>query len=169
MSRLYTCVEVLQLVTLRTALAAPIYLDFAVVSGKRNADEQDAAVRRGASTRLYPTSLHNVEPLSLAVDLMLYEDGSLIQDPGDPRIRELGARMLQEAALLRIPLVWGGLWQHPARVDLPHFQTSKLSIALADEYRVELKLALKAAQARGFAVEAAPAHPIAPKTKTAID
>lgn len=91
------------------------YRDCTVICGRRGKDEQDKAYTDGKSTKKYPNSYHNRFP-SRAVDVAPYP----IDWQDIDRFREFGGFVLGIAAILNIPVEWGGHWEKP--VDMPHWQ-----------------------------------------------
>ena len=124
MERLKTCHPDLQ----RIMLEAIKHIDFTVVCGHRDKEEQQAAYREGRSQLDWPHSKHNKMP-SLAVDLAPYY-------PTKPNIRwddhagfiYLAGMIKGIAAVLGFKIRWGGDWdqdndQKDERFrDLPHFE-----------------------------------------------
>lgn len=117
--RLKTCVPPLQLL-LREAIK---YVDFTVLCGHRGKEEQEEAVRTGASTKHWPNSKHNVFP-SLAVDVAPY--------PVDWYDLARFARLFgyieriadEKAVAIRWGADWNGNWRTKDErlVDMPHIE-----------------------------------------------
>ena len=83
--------------------------DFSVHDGARTQAEQDELVRRGASrTR---NSRHLVQPdgYGHAVDLVPWINGQLRWEWAP--IYDIAAAMHAAAIELKVPLVWGGVWE----------------------------------------------------------
>lgn len=97
--------------------------DCTVVCGHRGKDEQDEAVRTGASKTPWPTSKHNASP-SLAVDVVPYP----IDWNDSTRFYHFGGFVLATAQSLGIKIRWGGDWNGDLKFrdekfkDLPHFE-----------------------------------------------
>jgi hypothetical protein len=89
--------------------------DFTVLCGHRGEEEQTRAYEAGNSKLRYPMSKHNSEP-SMAVDIAPYP----IDWDDIGRFQELAAIVLEEAALAKIPLRWGGNWKNFK--DYPHYE-----------------------------------------------
>ncbi len=87
----------------------------------RGAEEQAAMVKSGASSLVYPLSLHNKTDsngaaCSRAIDLFFYnEDGAAVWSYW--QFMKTWEWMKAE----KMPIEWGGLWKKP-RVDGPHYQ-----------------------------------------------
>ena len=113
---LATCDERLQVVL----VAAIKHYDFAILTGHRGEEDQNAAVDAGRSKLRWPDSRHNVLP-SLAVDVVPWFDQ-------DPHIQwrnlwefdRMATYILREASRLGVNLKWGGHWKRFR--DYPHFQ-----------------------------------------------
>ncbi len=86
----------------------------------RNEEEQNEAVRRGASTLEYPKSLHNHSP-AYAFDIYFHDDSGTPDDSSDD-VADWTPELYERFAQLAKPLglEWGGDWQ--GLRDGPHFQ-----------------------------------------------
>lgn len=117
--RLSTCAQPLQDL-LREAIK---HVDFTVLFGYRGKDEQDDAVRTGASTKVWPTSRHNVMP-SMAVDIAPYP----IDWKDTARFARLFGFIERIAQEKGIKIRWGADWNGNYRtkderlVDMPHIE-----------------------------------------------
>ncbi len=116
LKKLATCAPELQ--TLAHAVAR--YIEFCVITGHREEDEQNHDFAIGASKLKWPDSRHNSKPAE-AFDIaplpVNWDDVS--------RFRELARLMFQEAAKLGVDIEWGGHWK--SFPDLSHFQLAKRS------------------------------------------
>lgn len=92
--------------------------DLSIVCGHRGELDQNLAHASGKSTLRWPDSKHNTEP-SLAVDIAPYYQGRIQWDRFD-MFKDLADIFLQEAAIRRTRIFWGGWW--PGFKDYPHFQ-----------------------------------------------
>lgn len=117
--RLATCDERLQ----RVFNKVIEFEDCSILCGHRGQAEQDEALRTGKSKLGWPKSNHNALP-SRAVDVAPYPI-----DWSDPdRFRLFAGKVLGIAAMLGIPLRWGGDWdgdgtnRDQSFHDLPHFE-----------------------------------------------
>lgn len=117
--RLATCDPRLQ-----TLLRAAIeHVDFTVLCGYRNRDEQEDAFRRGASTKHYPDSRHNTLPSS-AVDIAPYP----VDWKDTARFARLVGYIERIAQEQRVPIRWGGDWDRDGfttderLIDMPHIE-----------------------------------------------
>lgn len=97
--------------------------DCTILEGHRTEFRQNEMVRIGTSQLSWPNSKHNKTP-SLAVDAAPYPiDWADIE-----RFRAFGGFVLGVAAVLNIPLRWGGDWNGNRDFkdqkfhDLPHFE-----------------------------------------------
>lgn len=111
LARLNTCHPDLQ----RLVLAVAKHADFYVLCGYRDEISQEMDFANGTTKAHFGQSPHNYQP-SLAVDLgpspLNWNDrGSFL---------ELAKIVIAEAALLKIPITWGGSFQ--TLKDLPHFE-----------------------------------------------
>lgn len=89
-----------------------------VLCGHRPKEEQDRVYREGRSRVRWPNSRHNSLP-SQAVDVVpLPIDWS---DLGP--FRRLAKHVKEIAALMGVPIEWGGDWQHFK--DHPHWQMAE--------------------------------------------
>jgi hypothetical protein len=100
-------------------------VDFSVLCGHRNQEEQDQAVANKASKTPWPTSKHNSLP-SLAIDI-----APVPLDWKKPQaFKDLAHIVLVTAAELGIKIRWGGDWnsngvEDESFYDLPHFELRK--------------------------------------------
>ena len=101
-------------------------LDFSVLYGHRDEDDQAEAFRTGASTKRWPDSKHNQVP-SLAVDVAPFP-----VDWNDlARFARLAGYVERVAWEKAIPIRWGGDWDQDGwtkderLVDMPHFELMK--------------------------------------------
>ena len=81
------------------------YYDFSVLSGYRNANEQNELFRKGYSKKQYPDSKHNSSP-SIAVDVAPYP----INWKDTRRFDILAGYIMMCAEGKEINLRWGGDW-----------------------------------------------------------
>ncbi len=99
------------------------HFDIAIVCGHRPKVDQDKAVAAGNSKTPWPTSKHNSLP-SLAVDVAPYK----IDWTDKERFTLLAGFVLGVAAMLGIPVRWGGDWDGDTEVrdekfrDVGHFE-----------------------------------------------
>jgi hypothetical protein len=91
------------------------HVDISILCGYRGKEDQDKACAAGNSKAPFPTSRHNCSP-SQAVDVAPFP----IDWNDLKRFKELGALVKERAAVLGIPIEWGGDWKK--FVDLPHYQ-----------------------------------------------
>ncbi len=104
--------------------------DCSVIKGRRDEEEQEAAFAAGMTRVHYPDSKHNVEPLSLAADVIPYPVNWQDRD----RFYFFGgyvkgiASELYIAGKMKHRIRWGGDWDGDTDVkdqtfmDLPHFE-----------------------------------------------
>lgn len=111
LSRLHTCDPALQCI----AYKAIETVDFSVLCGYRNKEDQDEAVQTGHSKLRWPQSAHNQTP-AVGYDLAPTPLNWADLDS----FRQLSEHILAIAELLKIPVVWGGDWEHFK--DYPHFE-----------------------------------------------
>jgi len=91
-------------------------IDFSVIWGRRNEEEQTKAYNEGYSKAKYGESKHNVEPKSEAVDLLPYPSGW-----GDKEQFYLLAGVIKACAHKRkIKIKWGG--EFKSFFDGAHFE-----------------------------------------------
>jgi len=115
--RLDTCHPLIQKVIYEAIKESPV--DFLVVCGYRNQEDQDKAFAQGYSKVKFPNGKHNHNP-SLAVDLAPVVDGKVLWD--DSKLFErIADHVLAKAVDLDVNLTWGGNWTG-GFVDQPHFQ-----------------------------------------------
>lgn len=97
--------------------------DCTVLEGHRTEHRQNEMVRTGTSQLKWPLSKHNKTP-SEAVDVAPYP----IDWQDIERFRAFGGFVLGVAAMLEIPIRWGGDWNGNRDFkdqkfhDLPHFE-----------------------------------------------
>ena len=121
--RLATCHQDIRVLVNRAIATSPV--DFTVTDGRRGEEEQEAAFDAKTSKAHYGQSPHNVEPLSLAVDLVPYIDGALAYDNDEAfealegHLRNCEEELLAEGAITHT-FEWGGDW--PGAWDKPHWQ-----------------------------------------------
>jgi len=99
------------------------YYDFSVISGYRNATEQNEIFRKGFSKLQYPDSKHNSSP-SVAVDVAPYP----IDWKDTRRFDILAGFIMMCAESKDISIRWGGDWDNDDDVhdqsfnDVGHFE-----------------------------------------------
>lgn len=99
-------------------------IDFAVLCGHRNEEDQNRAYFHGKSQLRFPQSKHNKFP-SAAVDLAPYPiDWNNIK-----RFIQLKNIIFRHAQILGIDLVWGGDWE--TLKDYPHYELKEWQYLLA--------------------------------------
>lgn len=132
---LHTCHPLLQEILKEAILRSE--MDFSVLEGYRNQEDQDRAVRNGFSKVSYPDSMHNKTdldgtPRSLAVDVAPYpiDWSNTIEFRWLAGfIMGIGCRYLEPKGYR---LRWGGSWKsdgnHSTKgfVDLPHLELRKI-------------------------------------------
>lgn len=91
-------------------------VDFVVLEGKRTVERQHELYKKGASKIMDSRHLHG-----MAVDLGVYENGTISWHW--PLYIVLAAGVKQAAMDLKIPIVWGGDWQHFK--DGGHFELAR--------------------------------------------
>lgn len=117
--KLMTCDQRLQ----KICLDAIEVMDFTVLCGHRDSDEQNKLFEEGKTKVQWPKSKHNVTP-SVAVDLAPYP----VDWNDTERFYALAGVMFAIAAKHKIKLRWGGTWggiddKNPSGfVDMPHFE-----------------------------------------------
>jgi peptidoglycan LD-endopeptidase CwlK len=112
--QLVTCHKTLIMI----ASKAITMIDFSVIKGYRTEEEQEAAVKSGASKVHFPHSYHNKTP-SMAFDIVPYPiDWENLQ-----RFHDLAKVIKQVAKELEVKdLYWGyDMW----RWDMPHWQLGR--------------------------------------------
>lgn len=123
LGRLATCHPVLQTLMHRAMTTCPAGLDWMIVCGHRTKEEQEAAVKSGASRLHYPKSKHNQSP-SLAVDVAPWVRGAVSWFAPDypPIASHIKAtwETMTEAERGGHTLSWGGDWT--SFVDRPHWE-----------------------------------------------
>lgn len=118
-SILYTCSQ--PLIELCEALILEV--DFSVLCGFRDKEEQEEAFRTGRSTKRWPHSKHNKTP-STAVDLAPYP----IDWQDTARFAWFAGYIMCKAKQMDIEIRWGGDWDRDTRIaehrfiDMPHFE-----------------------------------------------
>ena len=98
-------------------------IDFKVICGERNKQEQDIAFENGLSKQKWPNSKHNVLPFSTAIDLAPYP----INWNDRNRFIFLAGCIMAIAHTMGIKMRWGGDWNsdgmfNDSFVDMPHFE-----------------------------------------------
>ena len=116
LSRLNSCHKDIQ--TLMKEVMTRQIMDFSILQGYRNKEDQNEAYKRGTSKLRWPHSRHNHSP-SLAVDIAAYPISNF-NDDNTNRTIALAWHVKKIAKKLDIPIYWGGDW-HPF-VDIYHFQ-----------------------------------------------
>ena len=120
LQRLYSCHPELQ--RLMHTVMAEQYMDFSVLCGFRDREDQNNDVKRGTSKLCWPHGRHNHRP-SLAVDVCAYPVNDFNQDNTDRTI-QLSKYVLSVAEKLEIPVFWGGHWSHFK--DIYHYQLPEI-------------------------------------------
>ena len=94
--------------------------DCTIICGRRGKAQQNVAYETGKSDKKYPNSYHNKIP-SYAIDVAPYfqEEPHIRWDDLDS-FREFGGFVMGVAAVLEIPIEWGGYWNSPR--DFVHWQ-----------------------------------------------
>lgn len=123
LDRISTCHPALQALAHALIQRQDLPFDLTVLCGHRSKEDQDAAVRSGASKLRWPKSKHNQLP-SLAIDLAPLIDGQVSWDwkyyhQLAPIVVEVWDALPDEAVDGLI-LEWGGAW--PTLKDGPHWQ-----------------------------------------------
>ncbi len=128
LDRLETCCNELVAVC---KMVIPVY-DHTILWGARGRADQNEAYRLGNSTKMWPHSLHNVEPpdLSDAVDMAPWFLAlPHIRWDHEREFIYLAGHMMQAAAALGVNLRWGGDWDRDKDLydrnkpfDLGHFE-----------------------------------------------
>lgn len=122
--RLATCDQRLQFLMHRAIQRSPI--DFMVLCGFRDKEEQEASFAAGTTTLHWPFGKHNRIP-SLAVDIapVHVTDGHTVIDWNDEKSFEFLAHyVLGIAHALDLQVTWGGNWKRPH--DMPHFEVKEI-------------------------------------------
>jgi peptidoglycan L-alanyl-D-glutamate endopeptidase CwlK len=117
--RLLTCHEDIQ----RVFFAVIQVWDCKILCGHRGMEEQNEAVRIGASKLSFPMSNHNVSP-SDAVDVVPCPVDWVKWGKDKKELEEFAKVVKAEAKKLNIELVWGGDWK--TFKDYPHWERSKV-------------------------------------------
>ena len=99
------------------------HIDFSVVHGHRDMEQQNTAFNEGRSRNRWPTSKHNSAP-SFAFDIVPYPGG---YQASYEKFYEMATYILQSASYIGIPLIWGGHWKNytgrgPDDRDWSHFE-----------------------------------------------
>jgi len=115
-TKLFTCRKPLVKIVLHLACVG---WNITVSSGKRNEEAQNYAFYRGWSKCHWPTSDHNTEPLSSAVDIAPYIEGIGIPWHEETPWIVLAGAFLTTAEELGYCVEWGGFY--PGLKDLGHF------------------------------------------------
>ena len=84
------------------------HIDFTVVWGHRDMEEQNRAYNDGHSRNRWPTSKHNSYP-ARAFDIVPYPQG---YDATYAQFFELATYILASASALGVRLEWGGHWKN---------------------------------------------------------
>lgn len=122
-SRLATCAPPL----IAICEKAIIFVNFSVLCGHRNEEEQDEAFRMGNSTKRWPESKHNKLP-SLAVDVGPYVPGIKIDWSDTAAFARLAGYLERIADEMGVRIRWGGDWNDNFRtkderlIDMPHLE-----------------------------------------------
>jgi peptidoglycan L-alanyl-D-glutamate endopeptidase CwlK len=117
--RLATCDERLQ----RILQEAIKHVDFTVICGHRDQEEQDDAFRTGRSKARWPLSKHNRLP-SVAVDVAPYP----VDWQDTARFARLAGYIERIADEMGVQIRWGGDWDGDGRtrderfIDMPHIE-----------------------------------------------
>ncbi len=114
--RLSTCHPDIQRVLERALELSPI--DFTVVCGERNEEDQMKAFNSGNSKAKFGQSPHNKSP-SMAVDICPYVDGALQWD-NEAGWFTLYKTVMKAARELDVELTWGGHFK--SITDKPHWE-----------------------------------------------
>ena len=122
LERLATCHQDLQ--RLMHAVMADQIMDFSILCGFRDKQDQNDAVKRGTSELCWPHGRHNHKP-SLAVDIAAYPINNF-DDDNTFRTKELAKFVKLKAKELKIPVFWGGDWTHFK--DIYHFQLPDIQL-----------------------------------------
>lgn len=121
LSKLKTCDEELQ----KLFLHVVTHFDCTIVQGHRDKRTQNKYYKEGKSKLQWPNSNHNSKP-SRAVDVAPYLNGSVSWDKD--QCYTFGGFVLGVAAMMRIPIRWGGDWDGDKNIkdqtfnDLVHFE-----------------------------------------------
>ena len=128
--RLVTCHRWLQQLFEKVILT----FDCKILEGHRGEDVQNKYYREGKSKLKWPNSKHNPYP-SLAVDAAPYP----IDWKDIDRFYYFGGYVKGMAAVMNIPIRWGGDWDDDTQVldqrfkDLVHFELPPLKIGYQDD------------------------------------
>lgn len=102
------------------------FYDCTIICGRRGEEDQNTAFEEGRSKLQYPQSKHNRFP-SLAVDVAPYISGKgVVWDK--KQCYAFGGFVMGVAAMLEIPIRWGGDWDMDTDIndqtfmDLVHFE-----------------------------------------------
>ena len=90
-------------------------IDFTVICGYRNKEDQDKYFEIGASKLKFPNSKHNTIP-SLAIDIAPYP----INWNNHVAFKELATEFKKIANNKGVKVIWGGDWEHFK--DLVHYE-----------------------------------------------
>ena len=99
-------------------------LDFSIITGRRDEEQQTAAYEAGNSQVPWPESTHNTEPLSEGIDIAPYP----INWKDTERFVYLAGIIMGIAFKMGIDLRWGGDWDRDTEVldekfrDFGHFE-----------------------------------------------
>lgn len=91
---------------------------FIVIDGLRTPTEEAAEVAKGASQTQHSRHLPNAHGLACAVDVMALKEG--LADWAALDYQPIAAAILQQSALMEVPVEWGGNWT--TLKDWGHFQ-----------------------------------------------
>lgn len=105
-ARLETCVPELQILAYRCLGVGLV--DFAVIWGHRNKEQQNKFYKEGKSKIQWPNGKHNKLP-SEAMDLAPVINGKISWDP-QHHIYLAGVVLTVASEMLRIRIRWGGNW-----------------------------------------------------------
>ena len=86
-------------------------IDFSIISGHRNEEQQDAAHAAGMSQKLWPDSRHNSNP-SEGIDVAPYP----IAWSDTERFVYMAGIIMGIAHTMGISLIWGGDWDRDTEV-----------------------------------------------------
>jgi len=101
----------LRLIVLMSYALVTSDIDFTVICGHRNKEDQNKAFDEGYSRVRFPNGKHNSLP-SLAVDIIPYVPGEKDIWSRIDLFRKLGKHIKKCSKELGIEIVWGGQWKH---------------------------------------------------------
>jgi len=84
------------------------HVDFSIIWGHRDMEEQNSAFKAGRSRNRWPTSKHNAYPAK-AFDIVPYPGG---YEASTEKFYELASYVLAAASEKGISLKWGGHWKN---------------------------------------------------------